>query len=80
MDFDRFWQIVYTTSIGGEVMSRALGGRPKKSLDVDRFLDYRQKGLTYGEIAEKLGMSERSLYRRLREYRTLPVEKGTKKA
>lgn len=70
--------MVYTGSIGGEVMTKAVGGRPKKLLDFDKFLDYRQKGLTYEETAEKLGMSERSLYRRLREYRTLPVE-GTKK-
>lgn len=71
--------MAYTVSIGGEVMTRAVGGRPKKVLDFDRFLDYRQKGLTYEEVAEKLGMSESSLYRRLREHRTLPVE-GTKKA
>lgn len=72
--------MVYTGSIGGEVMTKAVGGRPRKPFSFDEFLTYREKGLTYEETAEKLGLSERSLYRRLREYRTRTVEKGTKKA
>jgi putative DNA-invertase from lambdoid prophage Rac len=66
-EFER--ELIRDRTKAGLARAKAKGkrlGRPRKHLDIDKVLDMRDKGLSYRKIAEELGVTRPTLWKRLK--------------